>query len=171
MAGVQDNSEGDLTSLVLQALDKQDNILSSEAFPSQKSTDVKSALDRLASRSMVTYETIDKEEAVLEPEGEDIVANGSHEARVFEALKQALEGLTIKELEEAVGDKNTVKIGQMRAFKSKWIAKGKEGRFVASVSMPFLWRGNRPLTHFIDRLRSRRDQAAITRRSIDTYTR
>lgn len=170
MAGVQDNAEGDLTSLVLQALDKQDNILSSEAFPSQKSTDVKGALDRLASRSMVTYQTIDKEEAVLEPEGEDIIANGSHEARVFDALKQAMEGLTIKELEEAVGDKNTVKIGQMRAFKSKWIAKGKEGRFVASVSMPFSWRGNHPLTHFIDRLSSRRDQIAITRHSTNTYS-
>jgi len=138
MAGVQDNAPGDLTSQILHALDKQDPILSADAFPSQKSADVKSALDRLASRYMVTYETIDREEAVLESEGQDIVANGSHEARVFDALKQAMEGLTMGELEKAVGDKNTVKIGQMRAFKSKWIAKGKEGRFVASVGIPIM---------------------------------
>jgi phenylalanyl-tRNA synthetase alpha chain len=133
MAGVQDVQHGDLTSIILRALDKKEPLLSAEAFPSHKSADVKSALDRLASRFMVTYETIDREEAILEAEGQDITANGSHEARVFAALQHAMEGLTMAELEKAVGDKNTVKVGQMRAFKSKWIAKGKEGRFVASV--------------------------------------
>lgn len=82
---------------------------------------------------MVTYETIDREEPVLEAEGQEITANGSHEARVFEALQKAIGGLTIAELEKAVGDRNIVKVGQMRAFKSKWIAQGKEGRFVAAV--------------------------------------
>lgn len=135
MGDSQDNASGDLTSLVLHALDKQDPILSADAFPSHKSADVKSALDRLASRYMVAYETIAGEEAVLEPEGQEIVANGSHEARVFDALKQAMEGLSMGDLEKTVGDKNTVKIGQMRAFKSKWIAKGNEGRFVATVSI------------------------------------
>lgn len=167
MAGVQDNAQGDLTSQILHALDKQDPILSTASFPLQKSTDVKSALDRLASRHMVTYETIDREEAVLESEGQDIVANGSHEARVFGALKQAMEGLTIKELEEAVGDKNTVKIGQMRAFKSKWIAKGKEGRFVASVGVS-LFGGVTVYLHFIDRFCDRRDKTTIA--SYSRYT-
>jgi phenylalanyl-tRNA synthetase alpha chain len=82
---------------------------------------------------MVKYETIDREEPVLEVEGQDITANGSHEARVFEALQKALEGLTMAELEKAVGDRNTAKVGQMRAFKSRWIAKGQEERFVAVV--------------------------------------
>jgi phenylalanyl-tRNA synthetase alpha chain len=123
----------DLTSAVLQALDKQSPLLSATVFPTYKSQDVKAALDRLASRYMVTYETIDREEAILEAEAEEIVAKGSHEARVFEALKGAMEGLSIKELEEKVGDKNTVKIGQGKAFKSKWITKGKEGRLIATV--------------------------------------
>jgi hypothetical protein len=83
---------------------------------------------------MITYETIDREEAVLEPEAQEIAANGSHEARVFEALRKAVDGLTVSELEAAVGDKNVVKVGQGKAFKSKWIGKGKEGRLVASVS-------------------------------------
>lgn len=133
MASAQDGQHGDLTSKILYALDHKEPLLSVEAFPSAKSTDIKSALDRLGSRSMVAYETIDREEPVLEAEGQDITTNGSHEARVFEALQKAMEGLTMAELEKAVGDKKTVKVGQMRAFKSKWIAKGKEGRFVAAV--------------------------------------
>jgi phenylalanyl-tRNA synthetase alpha chain len=133
MAGVQDGQHGDLTSQILHTLHHKEPLLSAEAFPSIKSADVKSALDRLGSRSMVTYDTIEREVPVLEAEGQDITANGSHEARVFEALQKAMEGLTMAELEKAVGDKNTVKVGQMRAFKSKWITKGKEGRFVAAV--------------------------------------
>ena len=83
---------------------------------------------------MITYDTIDREEALLEAEGLEIAVNGSHEARVFEALRQAMNGLTVAELETAVGDKNIAKVGQGKAFKSKWIAKGKDGRLVASVS-------------------------------------
>lgn len=135
MASTQNSHQGDLSSEILQALSENDHLLSSEAFPSQKSVDVKSALDRLASRSMITYETIDREEVILEEEGQEIAANGSHEARVFEALRQAMDGLTVSELEAAVGDKNVVKVGQGKAFKSKWIAKGKESRLVASVSL------------------------------------
>lgn len=127
-------ASSDLTSEVLQALSQNDEILSSETFPTHKSADIKSSLDRLASRSMIIYKTIDREEAVLEPEAQEIAANGSHEARVFEALRKAVEGLTVSELEAAVGDKNVAKVGQGKAFKSKWIAKGKEGRLVATVS-------------------------------------
>jgi phenylalanyl-tRNA synthetase alpha chain len=134
MASGQNGLPGDLTSEILQALSKIDPILSSEAFPSQKSADVKSALDRLGSRSMITYATIDREEAILEPEAVEIEANGSHEARVFEALRNSIAGLTVSELEAAVGDRNVAKVGQGKAFKSKWIAKGKEGRLVATVS-------------------------------------
>jgi len=135
MTSTQDGDHpGDLASQILQALSHNDPILSSEAFPSQKSGDVKGALDRLSSRHMVSYETIDREEIVLEAEALQIAANGSHEARVFEELRKAVGGLTISELEKAIGDKNVVKVGQGKAFKSKWIAKGGEGRLVASVS-------------------------------------
>ncbi|KAH6709631.1 phenylalanyl-tRNA synthetase-like protein alpha chain [Leptodontidium sp. MPI-SDFR-AT-0119] len=134
MASGQTTQQGDLPSEVLEALSKNEPLLSSEAFPSQKSADVKSALDRLASRSMVIYETIDREDAVLEPEAVEIAANGSHEARVFEALQQAVAGLTISELEAAIGDKNVAKVGYGKAFKSKWISKGEGGRLVASTA-------------------------------------
>lgn len=134
MASVQSDQQGDLTSQILQLLAQHDTFLSSEAFPSLKSIDIKSALDRLGSRSMITYGTLEREEALLEDEGLEIAANGSHEARVFEALRQAMNGLTVAELEASVGDKNVAKLGQGKAFKSKWIAKGKDGRLVASVS-------------------------------------
>lgn len=50
----------------------------------------------------------------------------SHEARVFEALRQAVDGLAMHELEEAMdGDKNATKVGQSQAFKSKWIIRTK----------------------------------------------
>jgi phenylalanyl-tRNA synthetase alpha chain len=82
---------------------------------------------------MVEYATIDREEAILEPEAVDIAANGSHEARVFEELRKTVEGLTIAELEAAIGDKSVVKVGQGKAFRSKWIKKGDEGRLIANV--------------------------------------
>ncbi|KAI0201710.1 phenylalanyl-tRNA synthetase alpha chain [Astrocystis sublimbata] len=123
--------EGDLTSQVLHALDKTVPLSSTEAFPASTSTDLKAALDRLASRRMVEYETIQREEVHLEPEGEQIATHGSHEARVFEALRTAVGGLTIQELEETIGDKNVCKIGQGKAFKVKWIAKTKDGKLEA----------------------------------------
>ena len=89
----------DLTAEVLDALSQSDvPILSTDAFPSTPSSEIKSALDRLKSREMVIYETIDKEEATLTLEAEGIVANGSHEAKVFEAVLQAVGGMKLSDL-------------------------------------------------------------------------
>lgn len=123
----------DLNSEILQALSQSNPISSSDAFPTVSFTDLKAALDRLASRSMITYDTIEREESILEAEGQQIAANGSHEARVFEVLRKAMAGLTVAELEKAVGDKNVTKIGQGKAFKEKWISKTKDGKLKAAV--------------------------------------
>ena len=89
----------DLTSQVLDALSQCDGpVLSADAFPSIPSTTVKSALDRLSSREMVSYRTIDREEAILTAEAEGIATNGSHEAKVFEAVRKSVEGLKIVDL-------------------------------------------------------------------------
>lgn len=88
----------DLTQPILEALASKNRILSSDAFPAVSSSAIKSALDRLASRDMVEYETIDKEEAVLTDEGQKIAAEGSHEAKVFEAVRKAMEGMEISQL-------------------------------------------------------------------------
>ncbi|KAI5864976.1 tRNA synthetases class II core domain (F)-domain-containing protein [Durotheca rogersii] len=124
---------GDLATQVLQALDRSSPLLSAEAFPVSSFIELKAALDRLASREMATYDTLEREEVVLEPEGEQIAANGSHEARVFDTLRSAVDGLTVQDLEKAIGDKNVVKIGQGKAFKEKWISKTKDGKFKAAV--------------------------------------
>ena len=116
----------DMTSPILDALSASDaSILSSEAFPSTPSLNVKAALDRLASRQMVEYETFDKEVAVLTPEGDEIATNGSHEAKVFQAVLAAMDGLKIAELPGVVG-KDNAKIGQGNAFKKGWIKKDKD---------------------------------------------
>jgi phenylalanyl-tRNA synthetase alpha chain len=134
MATTSGDSSEDFASQLLLTLSKTDPIISAEAFPKTPYIEVKAALDRLSSRSMVTYETIERDEALLEPEGLQIAENGSHEARVFETLRKAVEGLTVQELEKAIGDKNVAKLGQGKAFKEKWISKTKDGKFKASVS-------------------------------------
>lgn len=93
----------DLPTDVLGALDSASSLplVSTDAFPTVPATSLKGALDSLLSREMVTYETIDKEVAVLTDEGVDIVQRGSHEAKVYEAVCNAVEGLKISEL--AVG--------------------------------------------------------------------
>ncbi len=136
MAPASSNPAGDLTSEVLQALSKADPILSTETFADVPFESIKAALDRLASRSMVTYEQVEREEAFLEPEAEVIVSHGSHEARVFEAVRQALDGLSIQDLESQIGDKTVTKLGQGKAFKEKWIKKD-GAKLVALVGLPF----------------------------------
>ncbi|KKK16748.1 hypothetical protein P175DRAFT_0498149 [Aspergillus ochraceoroseus IBT 24754] len=116
----------DMTNPILGALSATDGpIISSEAFPSIPSLNIKSALDRLASRQMVEYETIEKEVAALSKEGEEIANNGSHEAKVFEAVLAAMDGLKIGDLPGIVGKENA-KIGQGNAFKRGWIKKDKD---------------------------------------------
>ena len=93
------NMPVDLTAEVLDLLSQSDKpILSNDAFPSTPSMEIKSALDRLKSREKIIYDQIDKDEAHLTPEAEGIAANGSHEAKVFEAVRAALEGVKITEL-------------------------------------------------------------------------
>ncbi|KAL8698658.1 MAG: hypothetical protein Q9224_001753 [Gallowayella concinna] len=116
----------DLISQVLDSLAQTDeSIFSNDAFPSVDFPTIKSALDRLGSREMVLYRQIDREEAHLTPEAEGIAAQGSHEAKVFQAVRQAVEGLKIADLPAIVG-KESAKVGQGKAFKEGWIKKDKD---------------------------------------------
>ncbi|KAK2756972.1 Phenylalanyl-tRNA synthetase, beta subunit, cytoplasmic [Arachnomyces sp. PD_36] len=116
----------DLTAQILEVLSSADQpLLSSDAFPSTPALTVKSSLDRLGSREMVVYETIEKEELSLTDEGSSMAANGSHEANVFEAVRAALDGLKITELPNVVG-KDVAKVGSGNAFKKGWIKKDKD---------------------------------------------
>lgn len=89
----------ELTTQVLDALSQTEgSIVSNDAFPSIDFTTMKSALDRLGSREFIEFRQINREEAVLTPEAEGIAAEGSHEAKVFEAVRRAVEGLKIDDL-------------------------------------------------------------------------
>ncbi|KAL8868123.1 MAG: hypothetical protein Q9198_008288, partial [Flavoplaca austrocitrina] len=89
----------DLLSHVLDTVFQADGpILSNDAFPTVDFTTIKSTLDRLGSREMITFKQIDREEANLTTEAEEIAAQGSHEAKVFEAVRQAVDGLKIADL-------------------------------------------------------------------------
>ncbi|RFU73690.1 phenylalanyl-trna synthetase alpha chain [Trichoderma arundinaceum] len=132
MAPASADPAGDLALEVLKALANTDQLLSTEAFPTVPFETLKASLDRLSSRSMVVYEQIERQEAILEAEAEEIVQHGSHEARVFEAVHKALGGLSIQDLETAIGDKNVTKVGQGKAFREKWIKK-EDNKLVALV--------------------------------------
>ncbi|KAL9616965.1 MAG: hypothetical protein Q9160_008235 [Pyrenula sp. 1 TL-2023] len=118
---------------VLAALEANDPILSADTFPSEPFETLKAALDRLKSREMVTYNAIDREDAYLTPEAESIVEHGSHEARVFEAVRASSNGLNLKELPGIVGQESA-KVGQGNAFKQKWVAKSKDKKDVLVVT-------------------------------------
>lgn len=83
---------------------------------------------------MVTYTSHETLSHVLTPEGASIALNGSHEARVWDAVPVKGEGepMTSKELEAKIGGESA-KVGQGRAFKNKWISKEGNG-FVKLVS-------------------------------------
>lgn len=87
---------------------------------------IQGALNSLLSREMIAYTTQEVMGTVLTSEGVQIAELGSHEARVWAAVPAKGSGaaLSIAELNKIVGDESA-KIGQGRAFKSKWI--GKEG--------------------------------------------
>jgi len=79
----------DLTITVLETLEFQDPLPTQDAFPDFSQAEIKAALDRLASRSMVAYDTHDKEEVILTGEGQQICDEGSHEYKVWHAVRQA----------------------------------------------------------------------------------
>jgi phenylalanyl-tRNA synthetase alpha chain len=74
---------------------------------------------------MIEYERMEREAIALTQEGEEIAANGSHEAKVFQAVLAAMDGLKIGDLPGIVGKENA-KVGQGNAFKKGWIKKDKD---------------------------------------------
>ncbi|KAF2480413.1 tRNA synthetases class II core domain (F)-domain-containing protein [Neohortaea acidophila] len=116
----QANGTSDLTSNILHSLEQHPQLDTQEAFPQTSQAEIKAALDRLASRRMVAYEAKDKELVVLTEEGQQISDEGSHEWKVWEAVKSKGR-IPIKEIEKIVGP--SAKVGQGNAFKLKWIKK------------------------------------------------
>ena len=78
----------DLTKEILSKLDIKSELHTAEDFPDVSQAEIKAALDRLASRQMIQYETRDSERIVLTREGQMITEEGSHEYKVWEAVKR-----------------------------------------------------------------------------------
>jgi phenylalanyl-tRNA synthetase alpha chain len=92
-----ETQDRNLTQDVLDLLDTKDTLQTDEDFPTISQAEIKAALDRLASRSMVEYTSKNTDKVALTAESEDIVKNGSHEIRVWKAIKEA-EKVSIKDL-------------------------------------------------------------------------
>lgn len=92
------DGKGDITQVILDTLDQTDKpLITSEVFPNIRQNDIKAALDRLASRSMVTYTTHDEEQVHLTDESKEICESGSHEYKVWDAVQKAVK-LDMKDL-------------------------------------------------------------------------
>lgn len=91
----------DLTQEVLDLLDTKQSVATESDLPDVAQAEIKAALDRLASRNMVVYETNDQEQVILSKEGEQIANEGSHEFKVWEAVKRRGQ-VTIKELQVSI---------------------------------------------------------------------
>ncbi len=79
----------DVTQRILDVLEDRDSVNTNEAFPQIPQAEIKAALDRLKSRLMLEYKTIDTETVVLTPEGQMICDEGSHEYKVWDAVRKA----------------------------------------------------------------------------------
>lgn len=83
------NGDVDLTQQILNLLDEKEPISTETDFPNIPQAEIKAALDRLASRLLIQYDTRDKEQVILTSEGQLLCDEGSHEYRVWHAVRQA----------------------------------------------------------------------------------
>jgi hypothetical protein len=88
----------DLTQEVLDLLSTKQTVATETDLADVAQAEIKAALDRLASRNMITYETNDQEQVVLTKEGEVIANEGSHEFKVWDAVKRRGQ-MPLKELQ------------------------------------------------------------------------
>jgi phenylalanyl-tRNA synthetase alpha chain len=88
----------DLTQEVLDLLNTKQSVSTESDLADVGQAEIKAALDRLASRNMVVYETNDQEQVVLTKEGEQIANEGSHEFKVWDAVKKRGQ-MPLKELQ------------------------------------------------------------------------
>jgi len=95
---------------------------------------VKAALDSLLAKEMVEFTQKQIDSLELSPEGLQMVEQGSHELRVWTALKEEQE-TSAKELQEQLG-KEVATVGQLNAFKEKWIKKQGNGFVRAILQTP-----------------------------------
>jgi len=95
---------------------------------------VKGALESLWAKEMVNFTQQQIDSLVLTAEGETMAREGSHEFRVWTAL-DPIQETTAKTLQEKLG-KELATVGQLNAFKKKWIKKQGDGFVRATETAP-----------------------------------
>ncbi|ODQ63575.1 hypothetical protein NADFUDRAFT_84229 [Nadsonia fulvescens var. elongata DSM 6958] len=125
----------ELALTVLQALDKAGSIKDSRStFPGVPSASIQAALYSLTAREMVTFKDHSIDKWDLTNEGKDIIANGSHEMRLYDEVVKSMEGLKIADVTKVLGDSG--KVGQQRAFKNGWVKKEGDRLVVKAEQKP-----------------------------------
>ena len=90
---------------ILTHLDKEGAIEStSKTFPDVASVEVQSAVASLADKDMIKAEQVEHELWTLTEEGREILANGSHEIRLSDAVIKAVDGLSIADVSIIFGN-------------------------------------------------------------------
>lgn len=87
----------DVTKVILDALESSPALETSKDLSDIPRSETKAALDRLASRQMVQYKSNDTEIIELTAEGQQICDEGSHEYRVWDAVRRS-QRLEMKDL-------------------------------------------------------------------------
>lgn len=115
---------------ILQKLSDLNEINSTlQCFPAVDPQDVLSALNSLKAHAKLNYTKKDILYYDLSSEGQDILANGSHEMKLLQLVKE-LGKLQIKDVGAKLGPNG--KVGQARAFKNGWIIKNKDNELEVS---------------------------------------
>lgn len=109
----------DLTLQILEHLEHNDPLQTDTAYPDVPQAQLKAALDKLASRAMLEYDTNDTECVVLTAEGQHIATEGSHEYKVWQKISTAGR-LGAKDPSLATSN---AKVGLGNAMKNKWVKK------------------------------------------------
>ncbi|KAJ6222667.1 hypothetical protein RDWZM_001212 [Blomia tropicalis] len=115
----------DLIQLFVQKLSlSETGLLNSIEFATNNSLEhqkVVGAVKSLQSMNMVVAEQIETKRLELTGEGKQIVENGSHEYRIWEALPET-GGIEQPVLMKKISDENVAKLGFTKAMSNKWIA-------------------------------------------------
>ena len=85
---VRPAGDRDLAQEILTLLATHPSLATAEVFPQVPEREVKAAIDKLASRSMIAFDTHEKDSVFLTDEAAAICETGSHEYRVWEAVKR-----------------------------------------------------------------------------------
>ncbi|KAJ2373867.1 Phenylalanyl-tRNA synthetase, beta subunit, cytoplasmic, partial [Coemansia sp. RSA 2607] len=106
---------------ILNKLEAEGSIADTKiAFADVSAETILGALKSLESQE-VTYKTLTTEVWTIESEGQDMLDNGSYEARIFDAVPAGEQGIPVAELSAKFG--KIASLGQGSGFKNKWIKK------------------------------------------------